>query len=161
MDVVLGVVAAGLILAGLAGAILPGVPGIPLVFGGLWLISGIDHYRHIGRGWLVAIACVGAVGLALDVCAAALGAKRLSASPAAIWGALFGTAVGVFLGLPGLLLGPFAGAMLGELSTGRSILRSAHVGLGTWLGLLAGTLVKLASSFTMVALFGAGWWWNR
>jgi uncharacterized protein YqgC (DUF456 family) len=74
---------------------------------------------------------------------------------------LLGTLVGLFFGLPGLLLGPIAGAVLGELAAGSSILRSTHVGTSAWIGLIFGTLVKLVASVTMVALFGAGWWWNR
>jgi uncharacterized protein YqgC (DUF456 family) len=60
----------------------------------------------------------------------------------------------MFFGVPGLLLGPFVGALLGELVSGNSVLRSAHVGVGTWLGLLFGTLLKLVISFVMVGLFG-------
>jgi uncharacterized protein YqgC (DUF456 family) len=59
------------------------------------------------------------------------------------------------------LLGPFFGAVAGELTAGNSILRSTHVGAGAWLGLIFGTIVKLVASLMMVALFGAGWWWNR
>lgn len=161
MDTVLYVIAALLIVAGLAGAVVPALPGIPLIFGGIWLAAGLDGYRHLGRGWLISIAVVGAVGLTLDLVAAALGAKRVGASPRAVWGALAGTVIGLFFGLPGLLLGPFLGAVLGELSAGNSMLRSTHVGVGAWLGLMFGTLIKLASSVLMVALFAAGWWWNR
>jgi len=60
----------------------------------------------------------------------------------------------MFFGVPGLLLGPFIGALLGELASGNSVLRSAHVGIGTWLGLLFGTLAKLVISFMMIGLFG-------
>jgi uncharacterized protein YqgC (DUF456 family) len=60
-----------------------------------------------------------------------------------------------------LLLGPFIGAVLGELTAGNSILRSTHVGVGTWIGLIFGTIVKMVASITMVALFAAAWWWNR
>jgi hypothetical protein len=67
----------------------------------------------------------------------------------------------MFFGLPGLLLGPFFGALIGELTAGNSLLRSAHVGVSAWAGLLLGALVKLVASVTMVALFGAAWWWNR
>ena len=56
---------------------------------------------------------------------------------------------------------PFIGALLGELASGNSMLRSTHVGLSAWLGLIFGTLIKLVSSLMMVALFGAAWWWNR
>jgi uncharacterized protein len=155
------VIAASLIAAGLVGAIVPVLPGIPLIFGGLWLLAGADHYRHISPWWLLGIACVGAVGLTVDLLAGALGATRVGASRRAIGGALLGTMAGVFFGLPGVLLGPFFGAVVGELSAGNSILRSAHVGMSAWAGLIFGAIVKLVSSLAMVALFGAVWWWNR
>ena len=99
--------------------------------------------------------------MALDLIAGALGAKRVGASPRAVAGALIGTLIGVFFGLPGLLLGPFFGAVAGELASGNSMLRSAHVGVSAWVGLIFGALVKLVASLTMVGLFGAAWWWNR
>lgn len=150
-----------LIVAGLVGAIVPTLPGIPLIFGGVWLIAGVDGYRHVGLWWLLGIGFVGAVGLTMDLLAGALGAKRAGASRRAIWGALVGTVIGLFFGLPGLLLGPFLGGVLGELAAGNSVLRSTHVGMSAWVGLICGTIIKLVSSVTMVALFGAGWWWNR
>jgi uncharacterized protein YqgC (DUF456 family) len=155
------VIAAALILVGLAGAMVPALPGIPLIFGGIWLIAGVDHYHHLGRWWLLGIAFIGTIGLILDLLAGALGAKRAGASVQAVWGAVAGTGLGVFFGLPGLLLGPFIGAVLGEMAAGKSILRSAHVGMSAGLGLLFGTIIKLVSSLMMVALFAAGWWWNR
>ncbi len=161
MHVLSSVIAASLIAAGLVGAIVPVLPGIPLIFGGLWLLAGADHYRHISPWWLLGIACVGAAGLTLDLLAAALGATHVGASRRAVWGALIGTGIGVFFGLPGVLLGPFFGAVIGELSAGKSMLRSAHVGMSAWAGLIFGTIVKLVSSVTMLALFGAVWWWNR
>ena len=161
MDLSLQILGAVLIAVGLAGAIIPAMPGIPLIFGGIWLFAAIDRYRHLGLGWLVGIAVVGVGGLLLDVLAGALGARRVGASGRAVGGALIGTLVGLFLGLPGLLLGPFLGAVLGELSNGNSLPRSAHVGVGAWIGLIFGTLMKLVSSIMMVALFAGGWWWNR
>jgi uncharacterized protein YqgC (DUF456 family) len=157
----LSVIGAALIAAGLVGAILPVVPGIPLIFGGIWLIAGADGYRHLGMWWLIGIALVGAVGLTCDLLAGALGAKRVGASKRAVGGALAGTVIGVFFGLPGLLIGPFMGAVLGELSAGNSVQRSTQVGVGAWIGLLFGAIIKLVASVMMVALFGAGWWWNR
>ena len=161
MPILLDVVAFALIALGLAGAIIPTVPGIPLIFIGIWLIAGIDHYHHLGYGWLIVIAAAGAVGLTIDLLAGVLGVKRVGASKQAVLGALLGTVIGLFLGLPGLLLGPFLGSVLGELAAGSSILRSTNVGVSAWLGLLFGTIIKLASSLMMVALFGAAWWWNR
>lgn len=161
MDTVLYVIAAAFIVGGLVAAIVPALPGIPLIFAGIWLTAGVDHYHHLGLWLLLGIAFIGAIGLTLDLLAGALGAKRAGASRRAVLGALVGTIVGLFFGLPGLLLGPFIGAVLGELSAGNSMLRSTHVGVSTWLGLIFGTIVKLVASLTMVALFAAAWWWNR
>jgi uncharacterized protein len=160
MDALLYLIAACLIAAGVFASAMPALPGIPLVFGGIWMIAAVDHYHRLGVGWLLGIAFVGLVGLSLDLLAGALGAKRAGASPRAVFGTLLGTVAGLFFGLPGLLLGPFLGAVAGELSAGRSMLRSTQVGISTWIGLIFGTIMKLVSSVTMVALLGAAWWWN-
>jgi uncharacterized protein len=161
MHILLDALAAAVIVVGLLGAIVPVLPGIPLIFAGIWLIAGVDGYHHLGLGWLLGIAAVGAVGLVVDLLAGALGAKRMGASSRAVWGALIGTLIGLFFGIPGLLIGPFFGAVLGELSAGHSVLRSAHAGVSAWVGLMFGTIIKLVSSLMMVALFGVGWWLNR
>jgi uncharacterized protein YqgC (DUF456 family) len=161
MPVLWNVIGATLILAGLIGAIVPALPGIPLIFGGIWLIAGVDGFRHLGVWWLLGIALVGVIGLGFDLLAGALGAKRVGASKQAVGGALAGTVIGVFFGLPGLLIGPFVGALLGELAAGNSVQGSTAVGVGAWIGLLFGTLIKLVASMIMVALFGAAWWLNR
>lgn len=154
MELVLYLLAAVLIVAGLAGAILPALPGIPMIFGGIWLAAAVDQYRHLGLWWLLVIALLGVFGVVVDFIAGAFGAKRVGASALALWGATLGTVIGMFFGLIGLAFGPFVGALAGELMAGNSVLRSAHVGVGTWLGLLLGTLVKLVVSFAMVGLFG-------
>jgi uncharacterized protein len=146
--------AAVLIIAGLIGTVLPILPGIPMIFGGIWLAAAVDGYHHAGRGWLITLGALAVLGVLVDFLAASMGAKRVGASPQAMWGAMLGTLVGLFFGLPGLLLGPFAGALVGEFTSGKSVLRSAHVGVATWLGLLFGTLVKLVISFMMIGLFG-------
>jgi len=158
LDIALYLLAALLIVGGLIGAVLPTLPGIPMIFGGIWLAAALDGYRHLGLWWLLALGGLAALGVLLDFVAASLGAKRVGASRQAIWGASLGTLVGMFLGLPGLLLGPFAGALLGEFVSSKSVLRSAHVGLGTWFGLLFGALAKLVLSLTIVALAAFGWW---
>jgi len=154
MDVALYVLAAALVVGGVAGAVLPVLPGIPMIFGGIWLAAAVDQYRHLGWAWLVAIGIVGAVGVALDFVSASLGAKRIGASPRALWGAGMGTVIGMFFGIPGLIVGPFAGAMAGELWSGTSVLRSAHVGVGTWVGMLLGMLAKVVISFLMIGMAG-------
>lgn len=154
LDIALYVLAALLMIGGIVGNILPALPGIPMIFGGIWLAAAVDQYRHLGLWWLLIIGALGAVGVLMDFVSASLGAKRVGASRRAISGAGLGTLVGMFFGLPGLIIGPFAGALLGELASGTSVLRSAHVGAATWLGLLFGTFVKLVISFVMIGLFG-------
>ncbi len=154
LDLAFYVLAALLMLGGLAGSVLPVLPGIPMVFGGIWLAAAVDGYRHLGVWWLLIIGAIGVLGVIVDFVAGALGARRVGASTRALWGATIGTIVGMFFGIPGLLFGPFVGAIAGELSSGNSVLRSAHVGVGTWLGLLFGTVLKLVLSFLMVGLFG-------
>ena len=113
MDILLYVIAAALKVVGLVGAIVLSLPGIPLIFGGIWLIADVDRYRHLGRWWLLGITVVGAIGLTLDLLAGALGAKRAGASKQAVWGALVGTVIGLFFALPRL----FHGSKFGIAST--------------------------------------------
>lgn len=156
LDIALYVLAAALMIGGLAGTILPALPGIPMLFGGIWLVAAVDRYRHLGLWWLVGIGVLATAGVVIDFVAGTLGAKRVGASPRALWGAGLGTLVGMFFGVPGLLLGPFLGAVGGELMAGTSVLRSTHVGVGTWAGLLFGTLLKLVVSCMMLGLFALG-----
>ncbi|HEX4241961.1 MAG TPA: DUF456 family protein [Steroidobacteraceae bacterium] len=161
MDGLLYLIAAALVVAGLCGAVVPILPGIPLMFGGMWLAAAVDRYRHVGTGWLLLIGLVGSAGMVFEVIAGALGAKRVGASRQAVWGALIGTCVGLFLGLPGILLGPFAGAVIGQLSVERSVTRAAEVGVGAWVGLIFGAVAKLTASLVMLGLFALGWWLHR
>lgn len=151
---ILWYVLAGLLIAvGLAGTILPALPGVPVVFGGMWLAAWVGDYTQIRVWTVISLAVLAGLAVLLDFVAGLLGARRVSASPAALWGAAIGTVVGLFFGLAGLLLGPFLGAIAGEMRSGASVTRSTHVGVATWIGLLFGTLAKLALSFTMLGIF--------
>jgi len=149
----LWLLAAALVLVGLAGAVLPALPGVPLVFGGLWLAAWIDDYARVGGWTLGVLGVLTVLAFVVDFAATALGARKVGASKHAIAGAALGTFVGIFFGLPGLLLGPFAGAVAGELAARGSITHAANVGIATWMGLLFGTLAKLALSLAMVGIF--------
>lgn len=142
-----------LILAGIAGTVVPVLPGVPLVFAGMLLAAWADHFQHIGAFTLTILGVLCVFALLIDFVAGLLGAKRVGASTRALWGASLGTLIGLFFGLPGLLLGPFLGAALGELSAGRELAHASRVGVGTWLGLLFGTLAKIALCFTMLGIF--------
>lgn len=147
------VLAGILILVGIAGAIVPILPGVPLIFAGMLLAAWADGFHHIGAFTLVALGVLATLALLVDFVAGVLGAKRVGASERALWGASIGMLVGFFFSLPGLLLGPFLGALIGEWSTGRKLDHAARVGIGTWIGMLFGTLAKLALCFTMLGVF--------
>ena len=147
------ILAALLIIAGIAGAVLPALPGVPLVFGGMLLAAWADHFQHVGAVTLALLGVLCVIALLIDFVAGVMGAKRVGASSRALWGATIGTFAGLFFGIPGLLLGPFVGAVIGELSAGSHVHKATSVGVGTWLGLLFGTLAKLALCFTMLGIF--------
>ena len=97
------------------------------------------------------------VAFSADFVASALGAKKLGASPRGILGATIGAVVGIFFGLPGLVLGPFLGAVAGELSARRELLHAGRAGLGTWVGIVLGSVAKLTLAFLMVGVFATAW----
>lgn len=145
---------AGLIvITGLVGTVLPALPGVPIVFAGLFLAAWASGFEPAGFGTLAVLGALTALAWILDFLAAALGAKRLGASPRAFWGAAFGALVGMFFGLPGLLLGPFVGAVVAEISGGRNLQSAGRAGLGAWVGTVIGAAAKLAIAFLMVGLF--------
>ena len=155
--VLLWLLVAALVLVGLAGAVLPAIPGVPLVFGGLWLAAWIDDYARVGGWTLGVLGVLTVLAVTVDLVATALGAKRVGASRQAIAGAAIGTFVGIFFGLPGLLLGPFIGAVAGEMMARGDLRQATDVGIATWMGLLFGTIAKLALSLTMVGIFIAAY----
>jgi len=150
-------IAAVLVLIGLAGTILPALPGLPLVFAGMLLGAWAGGFEHIGIPVVVVLAVLTLFSLVVDFWATALGARRVGASRMAVAGAIIGTFVGIFFGFIGLFAGPFIGALAGELLHGRRIGRATRVGLGTWLGIVFGTALKLALAFTMIGLFVLAW----
>jgi uncharacterized protein len=142
-----------LVLVGLAGTVLPALPGAPIVFAGLLLAAWIDDFQKVGWITLTFLFLLVLLTFAIELGAAGLGAKRVGASKMAVVGAAVGTIVGLFLGIPGLLLGPFVGAALGEYVSRRDLRQAGKVGIGTWIGLILGTAGKLAVIFAMVGLF--------
>lgn len=145
--------AIALIVLGMAGTVLPVLPGPILILAGVALAAWIDDFARIS-GWIVLLlAVLTVIAAATDYVAAALGAKRAGASRLAIAGAALGTIAGVLTGLWGLLFLPLLGAALGQYLSQRDLLRAGKVGLATWIGLLFGTAVKLAIAFAMVGIF--------
>lgn len=158
MTVTLWILAALLVIAGFAGVVLPVLPGAPLVFAGLVVAAWAENFQYVGVWTLVVIGVLMGLTYVVDAIAGVLGVKRVGASKWAVWGSVVGGLVGLFFGFAGILLGPFAGAVAGELIARRSLgqdslAQAGRAGLGAWIGFIVGTLGKLAILFTMVGVF--------
>jgi uncharacterized protein len=153
------ILAATLVLIGIVGTILPALPGLPLVFAGLWLAAWADGYAHVSGWTVVILAVITALAMAADFVSSLFGTKIAGASKWAMVGAGLGTVVGIFFGLIGLLIGPFAGAVIAELIYRENLGQATKAGLGAWLGLVLGAVAKMAALCTMLGLFVSAWWW--
>ena len=151
-------VAALLVVVGLIGVVLPALPGLPLVFLGMLLAAWAGGFEQVGVAVLVVLGLLTLLSFAIDFWATAHGAKRVGASRKAIVGAVLGTFAGLFVFPPfGLFVGPFAGALIGELLHGRELGNAARVGFGTWLGLVLAIVLKLGLAFAMLGVFALAW----
>ncbi|UNK49621.1 DUF456 domain-containing protein [Lysobacter sp. S4-A87] len=151
------VLAGLLMLVGIAGTVLPALPGLPLVFAGMLLAAWAGDFREVGWVPLVILGLLTVFSLGIDLLATSIGAKRVGASRLAVVGAVLGTFAGLFFGPVGLFAGPFVGALGGELIHGREVRKAAKVGFGTWLGIVFGVVLKLGLAFAMLGLFAFAW----
>lgn len=154
-ELLLWIAAALLVALGIAGLVVPGLPGAPVLFAGLVAAAWAEDFQHVGVGWLSVLGLLATATWAADFVAASFGAKQFGASKRAMLGAALGGLAGLFFGLPGVVLGPFAGAVLGELSLRRDLRSAQRAGLGATLGLALGAAAKLSIAFTMLGLFAA------
>ena len=153
VNALLWVVAVVLIAVGFAGIMLPALPGTMLIFAGLLLAAWADGFTRVGVWPLVLIGIVATASYAVDLVAAAMGAKTLGASRRAMAGAALGTLAGLFFGLPGIIIGPFVGAVIGELTMDRDWKRAGRAGVAAWIGFAIGMAVKVGLAFVMLGIF--------
>jgi uncharacterized protein YqgC (DUF456 family) len=153
MTVVLWIVAVVMVIVGLIGVVMPALPGHMLIFAGLVLGAWAEGFTRVGIWTLVVLGLIALASYGVDFIAVALGAKRLGASPRAMTGAALGTLAGLFFGLPGVIIGPFVGAVIGELTTHRDFGKAGKAGVAAWIGFAIGTGVKVALAFLMIGIF--------
>jgi uncharacterized protein YqgC (DUF456 family) len=146
-----------LVIAGLVGVVVPAVPGIILIFAGLLLAAWSDGFVRVGVPTMVLLGVLTVVIYFADVAMMAMGMKRLGTTKRAMAGAALGGLAGLFFGLPGLVIGPFAGAVIGELTSNADWRVAGRAGLAAWIGVLVGTLAKVGLAFAMVGIFLAAW----
>lgn len=149
------VLTGGFFLAGLAGSVLPGMPGPPLVFAGALVYALLTGFSPLGWPVMLTLAGLAALSQVLDYLASAYGAKRFGGSWWGISGSVLGGLIGLLLfSLPGMIVGLFAGAVLPEIFLGRKgAVASLKIGGGSLLGFLGGTFLKLVFSLLMIGIF--------
>ncbi len=147
------VLSAALIAVGVAGTVLPALPGTVLVLAGIVLGAWIDDFTRVSVGTVVFVTVLAVIAWVLDYVAGLLGARRAGASKQAIIGAVVGTVVGLFMGLVGVLFMPLVGAAAGEYIARKDQQRAVKVGVATWLGIMAGLIAKVVIAFVMIGVF--------
>ena len=152
MNVFLIIIGLLLAIAGIVGCILPVLPGPILSFCALILLSWIKNWQVFSHTFLMIMGAVAVLLIVLDYVAPALGAKKYGATKRGLWGSAIGMIVGIFFIPPwGMIVGAFVGALVGELSSGKSGRKALRAGWGILIGSVLGVGLKLA--FTAVVLF--------
>jgi hypothetical protein len=154
-DTLWWVLSAALILVGVAGTVLPALPGTLFVLAGIVLGAWIDDFSRVGWGIVTVVGVLAVLAWVLDYVAGLLGARKAGASRQALIGAALGTVAGIFMGLIGVLFMPLVGAALGEYLARRDHENAVKVGVATWLGIMAGLVAKVVIAFMMIGLFVA------
>ncbi len=140
-------------LLGIAGGILPVLPGPPLSYLGLLFLHFTDKY-HFSSKFLIIWAIVTVVVYALDYVVPIWGTKKFGGSKRGVWGSVIGLIIGLFFFPPfGIIIGPFAGAVFAELSGGKDRTAAIKAGFGSFVGFLLGTMMKLIASGMMTWYF--------
>lgn len=157
MDVVLLIVACLCILIGIIGCIVPGLPGTPIAYAGLWIAQATEKVDFTWQTLLL-WGIVTIVVSVLDYVVPAWGTKQFGGTKWGVWGSTIGVFVGLFFGAVGVIIGPLAGAVIGELIGGKEMTQALKAGWGSFIGLLFGTIIKLICCGLMAsALIQAIW----
>lgn len=155
MDIFLLVLAFLCLLIGIIGCIVPGLPGTPIAYAGLWIAQATDR---VDFSWqmLLVWGIVTIVISVLDYVVPAWGTKHYGGSKWGVWGSTIGVFVGLFFGAIGVIIGPLVGAILGELIAGKQLQEAIKAGWGSFIGILFGTILKLiACGLMTIALIQA------
>lgn len=157
MDIFLLVIAFIFLLVGIIGCIVPGLPGTPIAYAGLWIAQATDKVDFSWQMLLIWGIVVVVVSI-LDYFVPAWGTKRYGGTKYGVWGSTIGVFAGLFAGPWGVIIGPLLGAIIGELLGGKETKEALRAGWGSFLGLLCGTIIKLICCGLMtVALIQAIW----
>ena len=140
-------------LVGLAGCILPMLPGTPLVFAGIYIYAWLTGFTIISRNLIIVFLILTVVSVLIEYISSSIGSKKFGASKLGFVGAFLGAVIGVFFVPWGLIIGPLLGALIGELIVGKKLKEAFRSGTGAVIGFFGGTLLKTVISFAMIAFF--------
>lgn len=155
-EIIILILAIVLMVVGLAGVVLPFVPGVPLVWLGLFIYAAATGFKTISLLTVIIFLVLTIVLTALDFLAPLWGAKKYQASKWGVIGAFLGAIAGIFiLGFWGIIIGPFLGAFLGEMITGQGKKQAFQSALGAFVGFLVGTLIRLIVALIMFGFLAA------
>lgn len=154
MAIVVPVLAVIIMLVGIAGTIIPFLPGIPMVFVGIAIYGWYEGFQLISAQYLCIMAVLAVLSLFVDYASTYLGAKHFGSSKKGMYGAILGTFLGLFILPPaGILIGPWIGAVLGEYIDNSDWKKSFNAGIGTIIGLFSGMLFQLILAILMFISF--------
>jgi hypothetical protein len=146
MDIALAVLGTVLVLLGFIGSILPVIPGPPISWVGLLLLKWTDYITDHGEAygnalWILLFFVI--LVTILDYVVPIMGTRKFGGSKRGVWGATIGVVVGLFFGPPGIIIGPFLGAYIGEITTGKKERDALRAAWGSFVGFLLGVGMKL------------------
>ena len=156
LEIILFIAALIFMLVGLLGVILPVLPGIPLIFGVALVFSILTDFTYLSGQTIIIMGILAVISLILDWIATLFGVKKMGGSKAGIFGAFIGMIVGLFIpgvGIFGFIIGAFVGAFIFELLVNRESKKALKAGLGSFIGFLAGGLLKLVIRAVMIGMF--------
>lgn len=160
MELILTILAVVLMGIGVLGTFLPVLPGLGLMWCVAALYGWFEGFQRITPGYLAVMGVLVAIAMVGEHYARAWGARKFGGSRSGAWGAVIGSILGLFFLPIGLFLGPFLGAVLGELITGRQGKEAMRAGLGSMIGVLAGTLGNFTVGLIMFLTFLFRMFWG-
>jgi len=152
MEYLLLALAIVLMILGIAGCLLPILPGPPLTYLGL-VVLHFTRFADISKNLFIILGIVAVVVTVIDYVVPIWGTRQFGGSKYGMRGATVGLIIGLFLGPLGIIIGPFIGAVIGELIFKDDVKYALKAGFGSLLGFLTGVGLKLAASLLMTFYF--------
>ena len=150
MSLVLSILGLVVTLLGIIGCLVPILPGPPLSFVALLILSIAKGWQAFSTQFLIIMALITIIVSVIDYIVPAVGAKKYGASKLGVWGSVIGMIIGLIFFPPlGIFLGAFVGAIIGELISGKEGSKALKAGWGVFMGTMIGIVIKLAVSVMM------------